>query len=374
MRSLSRKLTLGTFLALVLLPVLLFQYDGPWPGEGEVAVRGKAPFPYRFTPSVYEELDQWFADRVGLRYPMIYLGTKLHVDLLHRPLDNHIFLGQDGWMFWSDDGESTPATMIDARGKLRFKPAEVQQIDTELQVVRDRFIACGIPLVILIAPNKQSIYGENIFGAHRTPPQTRFGALMESLSAPAKSLIVDARGSMLAGKQRNAPTTLFNKTESHWNDLGAYYGYRAVIDALSKLTPVPYPERTALDHYTLSVAPYPGGDMATRVLFSPWRFKDDNVELRPKIPVKEVFIEHRNYKTRNPQGRGRLLLIGDSFTYHLTPFLAQHFEEVHRHIRETIDGAIVGSYRPDVVLWVTVERHAYRLLRPAFNLDQTCKK
>ena len=134
-QAVSGKLMVVTFFVIVLLPLALFGYDGPWPGRGEVSIRARAPFPYRFTPAVFGELDQWFADRVGLRFPLIYLATKLHVDLLRRPLDNRIFFGRDGWMFWTDDAEHAPAMMVDVRGALRFTSAEMARIDREIVAV-----------------------------------------------------------------------------------------------------------------------------------------------------------------------------------------------------------------------------------------------
>jgi alginate O-acetyltransferase complex protein AlgJ len=377
MQTVSARLTVATFLAIVLFPVVLFGYNGPWPGRGEVAIRERAPFPYRVTPAVYGELDQWFADRVGLRFPLIYLATKLHVDLLQRPLDNHIFFGRDGWMFWTDDGEATPAVMVDVRGALRFKPAEMTRIESEVLMIRSRFAACNIPVRLVVAPNKQSIYGEFVLGESAVPPATRFDVLMGSLSDSAKAIIVDPRPTLRAAKREHAPLHLYNKTESHWNQLGAYYGYRAIIAALGQTMPIAHLELAALDNYQISVGPYPGGDMTTRVLFSPWTFKDENVSLTPKnmpLPQREVQFSDRDFITRNPQGKGRLLMFGDSFANGLVRYLAQHFAVVHRHVGVAIDGALVAQTQPDAVLFVTVERHAYRLITPSVRLDLACKR
>ena len=72
---------------------------------GDAEIRAKAPFPKKFSPGTFRDFDEWFADHVGLRYPLIYAGSELHVGLLRRPLDRHIFFGRDGWMFWTDDAE-----------------------------------------------------------------------------------------------------------------------------------------------------------------------------------------------------------------------------------------------------------------------------
>ena len=69
---------------------------------------------------------------MGLRYPADLCRLRLHVGLLRRPLDRHIFFGRDGWMFWTDNGETIPATMADSRSRLRYSQAEVGHIDAHI--------------------------------------------------------------------------------------------------------------------------------------------------------------------------------------------------------------------------------------------------
>jgi alginate O-acetyltransferase complex protein AlgJ len=376
-RAITSRLTVATYFAAVLLPVVLLGYDGPWFGPGDISIRGRAPFPAKFAPGAYSAFDLWFADRVGFRYPLIYAGTSFHIGLLHRPLDRHIVFGREGWMYWTDDRDTTPATMADSRGKLRFTPTEVRRIDAQLRAAHDRFAACGIPSAVFVAPNKQSIYGEFLIKVDSGVPSTRLDALTDELSSPVKDMIIDPRAIMRTAKRSHAPVRLYNKTETHWNDLGAYYGYIAIIDKISRIIPVAHLELASLDHYRIASGPYPGGDMATRVLFSPWRFADDNVSLTPKLPIPgpgEVQIDRVHFIHRNPRGTGRIVLFGDSFATLLVPFLAQHFSEVHRYVGEEFNGSVVAAHQPDIVLLETLESYLPRLLLPPINLGSACDK
>jgi alginate O-acetyltransferase complex protein AlgJ len=375
-RLITGKLTVGIYFAITLLPVLLLGYDGPWLGPGDISIRGRAPFPQKFAPGAFSAFDLWFADRIGFRYPLIYAGTNFHIGLLHRPLDRHIVFGREGWMYWTDDRDTAPATMADSRGKLRFKPGEVRRIDDQLRAAHDRLKACGIASAVFIAPNKQSIYGEFLISSEGAAPSTRLDMLMAELSSPSRDMIVDPREIMRNAKRAHAPVRLYNKTETHWNDLGAYYGYVAIMRKITKMIPVANPNLISLDNYHVIPARYAGGDMATRVLFSPWRFADIDVSLTPKQPnpgVGQTQIDRIHFVARNPRGRGRLVLFGDSFATYLVPFLAQHFEEVHRYVGEEFNGAVVGVHQPDVVLLETLESYAPRLLLPPLDLAATCK-
>jgi hypothetical protein len=376
LRFLTSRLTVGTYFALILLPVLLLGYDGPWFGPGDIAIRGRAPFPAKFAPGAFSAFDLWFADRIGFRYPLIYAGTNFHIGLLHRPLDRHIVFGREGWMYWTDDRDTAPATMADARGRLRFTAMEARRINAQLKAAHDRFSACGIPSAVFIAPNKQSIYGEFLVSGAGGAVATRLDALIEALHGPAKQMLIDPRPIMRAAKRAHAPLRLYNKTESHWNELGAYYGYRALIQLIEQVMPLPHPELKSLDNYQVVAGPYPGGDMATRVLFSPWRFADENVTVRPKQPILgelEVQVDRLHFVSRNANGSGRIVLFGDSFAMYLVPFLLQHFGEVHRYAGAQFDGAVVGLHDPDIVVLETLESYAPRLLLPPINLDAACK-
>ena len=117
--------------------------------------------------------------------------------------------------------------------------------------------------------------------------------------------------------------------------------------------------------------------MAVRVLFSPWRFDDSYVTVQPKVPlvgIEHTEVAHDHTLYRNPNGKGRLVVFGNSFIHALMPFLAQNFAEVHRYSAEQVDGAVAAQLRPSAVVFQMVERHAERLLRPPLNLPQLCGK
>jgi hypothetical protein len=374
--STTRKLAVAAYFAAVLLPVALFGYDGRWFGAGELKIRQRTEFPAKLTPMNLQTLDPWFADRIGLRYPLIYLGTEFHLGAFGRPIDRHVFFGRDGWMFWTEDADKVPSAMADSRGKLRFTPAQIKRIEAQLVAMRERFAACRIPFAVVLAPNKQTLYREFVLEAGAPEPRTRLDDLLAALSPAARSIVVDARETMRPAKAKHAPVRLYNKTETHWNELGAFYGYAGIMTALRRAMPLNHPELTSIEQYAVAAQRYAGGDMATYILFSPWRFTDDDVLVRRKTPAAlppDQQIDARTLIARNPNERGTLLLIGDSFTGGVVRYLQQHFAEVHSMISTSVDGAAVAKLRPDAVLLLMVERNLEILLHPHVNLAKTCR-
>ena len=372
-RTFARRLTVIVYLAIVVLPVVLLGFDGPWLGKGVFPARQRAEFPVRMGPWAFQQIDKWFADRLGLRYPLIYLGTEFHLDAYGRPLDRHIFFGRDNWMFWTEDADRVPSTMVDSRGMLHFTPAEIKRIEAELLSLRNQFAACKIPFAVVIAPNKQSIYREFVMDGDGSP--SRLDRLLAALSPAARAVIVDTRETIRPAKAAHAPVKLYNKTETHWNELGGFYAYVAIMDALQRAMPIAHPELTSIAQYNVSVRSYAGGDMASFVLFSPWRFPDEDVSLQRKTGprlIPEQQINSNSFIARNPDGGGKLLLIGDSFTHGPVRYLQQHFAEIHRVINTTIDGDLVARHKPDAVLRLLVERNLEQLLVPQVKGAKMC--
>ena len=203
-----RRLTVIVYFAVVLIPVVLLGHDGPWLGAGDFDIRGKAPFPKKFTPGTFRDFDEWFADHLGLRYPLIYAGTGLHIGLLRRPLDRHIFFGRDGWMFWTDDAETIPATMADSRSRLailagrgRAHRRESPRRPGPVRPMRDagfRQSSCR---------TSRASTESTSSAAKSRSRSTRFDALMQGLSEPARSIMLDSRPAMraAAAAQRSDP-------------------------------------------------------------------------------------------------------------------------------------------------------------------------
>ena len=118
----------------------------------------------------------------------------------------------------------------------------------EFRAVRDRFAQCGHSGVSSSSrrtsrPSTESISSATMSAA----PVTRFDALLRELSEPARSIMIDPRPAMREAAAAHDPILLYPKTETHWNELGAFYGYRAIMTALARSIPIDHPETLSLD-------------------------------------------------------------------------------------------------------------------------------
>ena len=91
-----------------------------------------------------------------------------------------------------------------------------------------------------MAPNKQSVYGERLSGneeAVETESSMTFRPRLR-IRTRVRYCLICAR-SWRAAKAEHPDLPLYYKTDTHWNLLGGYYGYKAIMAVeLAKTMPI----------------------------------------------------------------------------------------------------------------------------------------
>jgi alginate O-acetyltransferase complex protein AlgJ len=364
------------FLALSLAPAALVGINGPWLGGGERPfLRTPVAFPERITPETFRRVSTWFNDRLGMRYPLMVLDSHWRLNLWRLRFRGDVLFGTGSWLFFSDAPPAPAARSADLRGTLRMTGAEIAQLDRQMTTAHAQFAACGKAAFIVIAPNKQSIYPEQLRDGGTFLP-SRLDDVLAKLGADARAMVIDPRDELRANKSRYGVPDYF-PTDSHWNDLGAFIAYQKIVAVLGKANAVDYPELATLDGVSVHAEASTGGDIATRMLFLPWNFPDQKIVLRglPAIPVSTK-VKRDGLLFTNPQGKRKLLMFGDSFAAWIAPLLARHFAEVEVLSRPTwpavFDGEAVVRRNADVTIVEVAERSLPELLQSPVRMDRVC--
>src|SRR5262249_21747021 len=140
-----------------------------------------------------------------------------------------------------------------------YTPEQLACWGRMFQARHDWLAQRGIPYVVLIAPDKQTVYPEHLPHSlkRRTESNSHLDQLLAYLRAHTTVQVLDVRAAMHEAKARER---LYDYTDSHWNGRGAYVAYDGLIEALSPqfpgMRPVP---RSDFDN---AVGVAPGGDCA----------------------------------------------------------------------------------------------------------------
>jgi alginate O-acetyltransferase complex protein AlgJ len=269
--------------------------------------------------------------------------------------------------------------MADVRGRLRMPAQDIAKFDDHMAKVRAHLADCRIMPFVFIAPNKQSIYPEKLRKFSAPYLASRIDDALEKVGTSTRAMLIDPRADLRAAKPRY-PVPLYTPSDTHWNQLGAFIAYQKIVAVLAQSKAVDRPELATLDRYEIESTPTGGGDIATRLLYAQGEYPDELVTLRPKTvsDAMPAVAEAAAQVISNSQGKGRLLMQGDSFSPWLAGLLARHFAEVHLFRTPdfpwTFDGKLLRDVKPDVALVEIVERNLNLLVDPPSNLDLACNQ
>jgi hypothetical protein len=159
---------------------------------------------------------------------------------------------------------------------------------------------------------------------------------------------------LVAAKQRG--WNVFSKTDSHWTPLGAFFAYRELGEALTERVPfhfvagrdVEFREITAVGDLGFKCDPEEtSSTLDAAVHEPPVRLLTDNC-----VAAQGSFVV-----TACPSAPDTTcVLLGDSFSYALLPFLAATFRRLVFALTPFLDRRLVEAECPDVVVSVINDR------------------
>ncbi len=354
------------FVAIVSLPLAanLAGRDGADPAaeNRELAAFPRYDGTWRSAAAYGAGFATWFEDHFGFRSTLVKWYGESRLFVLDVSPSTAVVKGRGDWFFYADD-----KAIEDFANDPPMTPAGLENWRESLVRTRDWLRGRGIAYVFMIAPDKHVIYGEDMPPAIvRVAPASRTDQLI-IVARGAAIAVVDARPALFEGK---AGERLYQKTDTHWNDRGAFLAYRAIIEAVrAQNTAVP-PAWTR-DDFDAAVRDEPGMDLAgmmglTRAL------RETDLVLVPKRARTAVVVEPRGAAPTAEEGRlvteipgsrlPRALIVRDSFTSRLVPFLSEHFSRAVYLWQNDFLPDDVEKERPDVVIQEIVGRHLYNFI------------
>jgi len=311
-------------------------------------------FPLLFT--------DYFDDHFGFRR-LLVRGSSL-MTLAGFPSASDVIVGKDEWLYLGGEKEVS--------SYLRYDPMNDDELLAWLQELNYRQEALsksGITYVLVLAPEKSTIYPE--FMPERMIPtssEKRLDQLTSFIERNSNLLLIDARNAL--SKATDISTYLYYRTDSHWNDVGAFLVAKEIVEQLSESYPSLTPP--SLSSFDLVVREKSGGDLAGLLALS------------DVLQEESVYIVARNPDMVKPAATGiaqeliapdalqqpsateigddalpRAVLFIDSFGNALLPYLSSSFSRLLALRQYSVDWAVVEKERPDIVIQVIVERQLY---------------
>lgn len=309
-----------------------------------------------------------FDENLPGRRTLISLYTRFRMGLGDRVF-SQVLVGKDGWLDFTGhqnlDGYQNSANMSDS---------DIRAIQNNLLILHNLLSNRNIVLVVVIAPNKATIYPDKLPDEiHQVGDQSELDILakyMNQYGPP--SLLLDLRP--VLARERLERDVYF-KTDTHWNAYGSFLAYKEIMTQISRY----YPELTPkdIDEFKLEITGPPVRDLP-RIIGA-----DDMIEIRhdfvPKIDnldwivYNDDFIPARKSISLDDD-LPTLLMYLDSFGVPLMRLVAPHFGEAtfiqnkSAH-SDLLTGGVINTTNPDVVVLEFAERNLKQLFDFLENYD-----
>jgi len=307
-----------------------------------------------------QQLQTWARASFGGRHQLIEWDAQLKGALgLSQSYGSDVIEGKDGWMFLR-----VHRGMQGVHPELPFPSAELDLWVRSLEAIRKRVEARGAAFLVVIAPDKQTVYPDLLPPELPAPrPVSRLDALTARLR-DAGVQVVDVRPVLLAARAPDSPFSrwpLYWKTDTHWNSLGALLAARSILAELKQRFPgvqVPTDEEIQVE-----TRPAPAGDLV-RMRGLQGVSGDLRVDARVKperCPQTQGYDLYAHSEVNQHQScpgapmRGALIS-HDSMMVAMLPVLAPAFERSTWSRQPRVDPALLEVGVPDVVIFEVVER------------------
>jgi len=292
---------------------------------------------------------------------------------------NEVIVGKDKFLFL---GNKIDQVIDKTQGLYRYRDQDIDKWTTKLKNVQMWYENRGIQFVIIIAPNKHSVYNEKLPDWMHQSKQTITDKII-SYSKSKKINLLDLRNII----KKKKTMQLYYMTDTHWNHKGASIAYDETLKYINRIYGAKY--RTA--EYNFSLFPHHSGDLARLLKINTLLPKNYEHLFYINIVNKDsvchgVINKERNLQEcvnkKNPElnvgnvdhytinstsmNDEKILLLCDSFGTANSKLYNATFNTVWRFHYKHINGKklsnFVRTYNPNIVIYQVIERSLYNNL------------
>lgn len=289
--------------------------------------------------SYQEEYELYFNDNIPYRNQLVRLNSALNLFAFRDSSSENVVIGKDGWLFYTGPGNPVEQST----GKSILTEEELAGLTARLMLAKAYVEACGAEFVFFIAPNKESVYIEELPKYYPVVSDyTQVMQLVDYLSENTDIRVVWPYEELIGAKEGSG-YTVYSRLDTHWGNAGAYIGAKALAGELGI-------EMPALTELSVESEPVSSGDL-TRMLNL--TIPDGDVEYN----IEGYEVENGNegashMEFHNEEGDGRTLVMRrDSFGVRLSKILQHEFKDMYvSQSKNSTDG------EADIFVYEIVER------------------
>ena len=267
------------------------------------------------------------------------LSNKIQFLVVGRIDSKTVINGKKDWLFYTSVTDGN--LLADYEGKNYPSEQEFKIIKTTFINNYEYLKTRGIKFVLLIAPNKGNIYREYLPKSIKQANKMTTEYIVEKLQSEITSFPIIYPYEEFV--KLHSKYLLFYPRDTHWNQLGSYIAYRAIMSNIFEA------ETKSLEELKIIEKVGKKGDLVEMLRLN------DYFPSMTEYYIKDYKTSNNNIKTLEKDKS--VLVIIDSYGYYLVDYLKKSFRNinfVHRHKYMPSD---LDKYKPDIVIFETVGRY-----------------
>lgn len=362
------------FFIIIGLPLIILPVSGRAKTEynesRNLAIMPNAKIFFTHPKAFKSYLNDFLSDHLFFRTLAIKIHNYLYIKIYNASPNVNILVGKNNWLYCSSNN-----AFDDFTGKSTYSNEDLKKIKNNLEDKKKWSENNGIKFLVVVTPNKETLYPEALPDhIKRSLNPTKLDQILNYLKKNNSEIfLIDLRKALTRNKNRQL---LFQETDSHWNNYGAYFAYQEIINNLKSI--YPYMSPHDLEDFDIEIKQN-SGDLA-KMLFLENIYKEN-------IPIinweKSLSKNNIKYDFKNPlylktysknQNLPKIIVLRDSFGLYFIPFLSNHFREAIytlSHI-DNVDSdtdvfnnqkQIILKERPDILMYEITERALDVLLK-----------
>ncbi len=297
-----------------------------------------------------KDFNAWFSDRFFLRRDLIDLYYNQFI-IAKNLRTRKVIKGKDNWLFYGINSAVDSYT-----NKNTFSNEDLELAKKRLEEINNLAKARHKEFYFVIAPSKAKVYSE--FYSELIRPQKDSISLSEQLVSYLKEnsdvRVIYLKDNIIKNKDKGI---LYYKKDTHWNKLGAYFGYLDIMKIINKdfKNPV-FNYKKLIDDNDIP------GDLNASLPTS-LKIKEDIQYKKPYVEGYSCQKTQNNNDIQYCSGKGtkKILMFRDSFAINLIPYISTSFKKSKYVWQYDVDFSYMDD--ADIVILEMVEINLLFLIK-----------
>jgi len=362
----------AALIILIICPVILFLLFGKYihsENNENRALKEMPAFSVFDISSYPSEFEAFFEDNLPFKNSLVLVNSYINYKVFKTSNSPNVIVGRDGWLFYKGAQNFGENPVADYQGSNLYTDAELEIIAENMQAAKEALESRGIKFTLLLIPNKERVYDKYMPASYGEAAQNnRMEQVADYLVRNTDIRVVNITEELKEYAESPGNGRIYYKYDTHWNHTGAYIAAQIMGRELGFELP-------DISSLTENLVDAPSMDLAVQLSMQ-------SVLNEGKIAVYEGFTDRNIKSTTNEAvtefnfrdisadaGGEKLLILGDSFSGTLGRYMSAGYEETYAIFNNNYTAKILDEYKPDVVVFETVERFIDKML--SFDINKS---